>query len=365
VSYVSKQYLIYDSSSTANFISWGGAVATAIASMGWLQKPDTGQFMWNGMNLTAVSMSGNNATYTYNTLTGPALVVGRALTITGMTNGGNNGTFTITAIAAGTFTVVNASGVNESGSSGVVTAGTVPAAGSWGIEIWGPNDAQQTGSTTYYLKINYGTSTGSPAGPRIQMALGTSTNGSGTLGGYTTSTFDPVYTNYAGGGSITLDCYFSGDINRLGIMLWRQGGMPRQFNVERTHDANGNDTSDGVTIATPIGGASGSPTLAGQQTIMFGVGAALKSATNCFVSPSVGLTTSQLLNGVIPASVIFPCYGLLGKRMLGAVFIAQGDVLSGSIVSLTLYGTTHSYVVGYQTGTMSCPGGNFGCLRYD
>lgn len=53
-----------------------------LANNRWAQSNDTGQEMWSGMNLTAVSMSGSNATYTCNTLAGLALAVGRALTIT-------------------------------------------------------------------------------------------------------------------------------------------------------------------------------------------------------------------------------------------------------------------------------------------
>jgi hypothetical protein len=42
-----------------------------------------------------------------------------------MTNLTDNGTFTITALASGTFTVVNASGVTANGQSGTAAAGTI------------------------------------------------------------------------------------------------------------------------------------------------------------------------------------------------------------------------------------------------
>jgi hypothetical protein len=72
--------------------------------------------------ITAAAQSGASTTYTYTLTSGPALQVGRRITITGMANAGDNGAFTITALASGSFTVSNAIGVTASGQSG---AGTV------------------------------------------------------------------------------------------------------------------------------------------------------------------------------------------------------------------------------------------------
>lgn len=80
-------------------------------------------------NITDVSMSGSNATYTYTALTdGDALAVGMRITITGMGDAVNNGIFRITAIGSGTFTVVNAAGVNASTQTGTGFTDWVPAA---------------------------------------------------------------------------------------------------------------------------------------------------------------------------------------------------------------------------------------------
>jgi uncharacterized protein (TIGR02217 family) len=79
-------------------------------------------------NITAVSMSGSNATYTYTALTdGDAIAIGERMTITGMGASGNNGIFYVTAIGANTFTVVNAGGSNASTQSGTGYGDWVPA----------------------------------------------------------------------------------------------------------------------------------------------------------------------------------------------------------------------------------------------
>jgi hypothetical protein len=64
--------------------------------------------------ITGVSVAGNNATYSYNLVYGPALQVGQQITIEEMTNPGNNiGPAPITALGAGTFTIVNPQAIAE------------------------------------------------------------------------------------------------------------------------------------------------------------------------------------------------------------------------------------------------------------
>jgi len=76
------------------------------------------------VDISAALLNGSNTTYTYTVVSGLPLKIGMSIAISGMANPGNNGTFTITALGAGTFTVINASGVtaNNQAGSGVVTA---------------------------------------------------------------------------------------------------------------------------------------------------------------------------------------------------------------------------------------------------
>jgi YVTN family beta-propeller protein len=73
------------------------------------------------VNITKVVQTGSGANYSYTLTSGPALRPGMEVVITGMADPGNNGTFTLTAVNAGTFTVVNGNGINANSQSGTGT----------------------------------------------------------------------------------------------------------------------------------------------------------------------------------------------------------------------------------------------------
>ena len=69
--------------------------------------------------ITACVSAAGTSVYTYTLTSGAALQDNQQLYITGMQHSGNDGNFQITALGAGTFSVLNASpGANETGSSG-------------------------------------------------------------------------------------------------------------------------------------------------------------------------------------------------------------------------------------------------------
>jgi hypothetical protein len=73
----------------------------------------TGLVYLTKLTLTQAAISGSNTTYSYSASSGVAIAAGMRVNVSGFTNSGNNGTFYITSLGSGTFTVVNASGVNE------------------------------------------------------------------------------------------------------------------------------------------------------------------------------------------------------------------------------------------------------------
>jgi len=70
------------------------------------------------VSITAAAQSGNNTTYTYSLISGPALRPGMEIVVAGMTDAVNNGTFTVAAANAGNFTVANGVGATASSQSG-------------------------------------------------------------------------------------------------------------------------------------------------------------------------------------------------------------------------------------------------------
>jgi hypothetical protein len=104
-----------DNTNASTFYNWAHRISAAFATFGWVQTADTGQVVWpiSIVNISSVSFSSPNTTYTYTLLQGVALRTGGVIIITGCASAGNNGTFTIASQGTGTFTVANASGVTE------------------------------------------------------------------------------------------------------------------------------------------------------------------------------------------------------------------------------------------------------------
>lgn len=222
------------------------------------------------------------------------------------------------------------------------TISTVPTAGNFVYEIWQPGDALQTGSTKFFLKIFYGIGTGSPAGPRLKMQLCTSTDGAGNPTGITGQVYDSFGSGTGGSGTVGFECNFSGDTNRMGIMLYRNlnanNCSSAIFAVERTHNTDGTDSSDGVTLIAI--GASG-----GMQTIVFGIGTAGEGiAGKNYYALYNGNAASDTFNNTIPISPTFPDQGKWGNPMTEIAWAHYQDVPEGAIVTTSLYGATRTYL---------------------
>lgn len=289
-SYTSKQLLLFDNSSNANFQNWAGALDAAIQAMGWTLTADTGQ-------------------------TAP------------------------------------------SGAS-------VPVAGVFIYRIYAMADALQTGSTTVFMKVKYGTSSGSPAGPRLQVQLSTATDGAGTPTGTTSSNIEVGATNGVGQGSTTFDCYFSGDIDRCSFMLWRSlnaQGAPFLVSVERTHNTDGTNSSDGVTLFSL---SSSSAVAGGQDTINFGIGATgtIGGRTYCVLGGSN--VAARLFNNQIPVSPFAPIYGKVGNPCTTLALVGSSDVAESAFFQTSIYGATRTYIASLNFSLQMFSSFRV-CMRYD
>jgi len=245
---------------------------------------------------------------------------------------------------------------------------TVPGSGSFVYEIWKPTDALQTGSTQFFVKIKYGTGSGSPAGPRLQIQVGTGTDGAGNLTGFTTTNAEVTGTAATGQGSLaTFDCYFSGDTDRCSFMLWRSfAANPTNFTcIERTKDTAGVNSSDGV---NQYNGANVG--VLGQQTIVFGVGTVNHPALNNNRYVSVydqgNDGGTRAFNNNVPVFPVFPLYGKVGNPATTLAFIWNTDVAEGCIFTTTLYGATRTYIASSNFTNSGGSGSSFRfCMRYD
>lgn len=373
--------LVCDSSTYANYFSWASAISAALASFGWAQSADTGQVMWTGLSISAATQSGSSTIYTYSGLTGLALTIGRALTITGMTNSANNGVKVITSFTgttSGTFTVLNASGVTETGSSGLVTAASaVPGSAAYFYEVWQPTD----GLTSFYLKIETGNVSGTNC-PTVRLTIGTATNSAGTLTGLV---MGPLATNSVSytvpSSTATYPCYFSGSTGRFSMMMWRaaSASCPQLIAVERSVNASGVYTGSHVTIMTAGYPYNGNYSPYGQQSLVFGVGVAPAQsivgggvgyggmAVKCF---NPGTANSASFNGALPFDTTSPMIGYYDYPLTSIGTVPTAMVTEGQIFSTTLYGSTRTYICSV-TGPLGGCVPNYNsryqpiCMRYD
>lgn len=236
------------------------------------------------------------------------------------------------------------------------TIASVPGSGVYVYEIWKPGDALQT----FYVRIEYGTGgASSNTNPRLRVSIGTSTNGAGTLTGFTTSLWllpgnDPNVTST----STQWQCYFSGDTGRIAIALWdddpqSSGGTtaPMMFAIQRSKNSSGADygtsTTGYVTLLTAgnLGGA--------QQSLLFGTGpgnlnAQGGSTTNAWnVIHRPGATT-DIFAGQIPASPVFPDIGYFDNPMdicmLGCLNDFNDRAQYSILAANMPYGVSHNYI---------------------
>jgi hypothetical protein len=361
----------FDCSTNANFNSWASTFSANLATLGFIQQNDTGQAVWNATSLTLTQavVSGGNVVYHYSAgYTGPALRIGMALTVAGFTNGGNNVTlqpitaFTGTSGAGGTFTIVNGSGVNESHAATAVTVAessvpSVQATVTNGLyEIWASGDSL----TTFYFKVEYGQCAASV--PGMAITFGTSTNGSGTLGGNTSTREFLGYASATAEGSKTYECDFCSaqqssttpNGSNLSCLMWRtqptttQGGFLISF--ERSKNSSGADTNQYITyVVGPGGGAPQqiSPVIPYHQCSVFLSGSPATGIRDvyCLCLQQNGMTTSWQLGNAIAASPVYPNVGYLDYYMLGLLIMQSHDVSDGSTFTNTMYGASHTFLL--------------------
>lgn len=411
-----QKYLVYDMTTTALFNSWCSGISTAMAQMGLTQTNDTGQVVWTSsvVSVTAATKSGNNVTYTYTLTSGPVLRIGMSLVIISMTNGGNNGTFTITALGSGTFTVVNASGVTESGSSGSgsttanASVGATRFAGIYNCyEIWQFSDPLSA-TCPIIIKLAYGTasinnnSSTNASGDwasSIYMQVGTKSDGAGNILG---NTFGPFYsiicwpsgasnwyypTNNTG--NAFWECNFSYDGGRIAMMLWRNfvgtgATAPCCFCIERSRDQYGNYTDSYFTVlgaGTYVGANSGGGV--GQRMyIQNSQGSIFPSGRGSVYSNGLGTTgiteytywasitqpnAATITGNSFAVLPVFPTVGKLDNPLTSFVVVKSGDQTEGALFNASIYGSTHPYLYSKALAfTSVLPWANSGvAIRWD
>ena len=263
-----------------------------------------------------------------------------SLTATTLLLDGNNNTNTsFRNWGANVSSKLLAAGLVKTTDTGQIDFTTVQAPAalstSQGYEIWRFDDTLQATAPVYF-KLEYGSGT-TTANPGLWFTLGSNSNGTGGLTGSLSTRMALSAT--AVGATLW---YFSGSNNRF-MLAGMAGGAnssgstPFVLAFERTVDANGNLTSEGV------------------QVIMKGQAAWSQVGWNCttgpmttvetslgFMTPSVGQSGSS---GI--ATCVYPIFLTKGNflnpgyNVLGCF---EANFSTGVAVSFSYYNATHTYM---------------------
>lgn len=210
------------------------------------------------------------------------------------------------------------------------------------FEIWKSADTLST-TLPIFVKVWYGFTA---TIPRLQMTIGTGSDGAGNIVGQVTTgspwTLTTLTTNQ---GSTVFPCFFSGSPGEFRMWMWGTVNASPATGVlvviERSKDSNGNSTSDYFTTAWAVQNNSG--LLSYQQTIMQ-TGVGNRDSGIITIGLTSGSGTGSAF-GTVAAFPVFPLIGKIGNPMLGLMSACAGDASPNSTVTVSsMYGTTHTYL---------------------
>jgi len=208
-----------------------------------------------------------------------------------------------------------------------------------GYRVYQMNDALQA-TVPVFMRIDFGSSSGTAAAPAIWVTVGTGSNGSGTITGIM---MNAVQMNSAGNSSQANNSYGSAAPNRVAIALFCQNvtGIRLVFTLERSKDVNGNDTGAGLLCIY-------NSTATWLESSRY-----LNYATAGVVQPSVELGLSYVLTtqnpsqsfapGDIGVAVVSCIRGVAQQPGLNVMIVPSGDVGDQGQFSMNIYGAAHTY----------------------
>lgn len=222
----------------------------------------------------------------------------------------------------------------------VVANGSANATQVNAFEVWRMDDALQN-TTPVFVKLEYMTV---PVAnyPTFRLTVGAGTDGVGNLTGpKSPNTAVCVVAN-----TQSFPSFFCGDTNRIIMQLFNKttkgsSNAAILLSIERTHDANENDTSDGVLV------------------IFGGKGIATTSTyTQYFWNSLTGYTLEEAEVGIfLPDGYyggngnvvyLYPIYlsrGDFCNPSLNALVVSTYNATIGSSFTITHYGSQHTYLI--------------------
>ena len=348
--------LKYDSSTDVNFGQWGGGIEDAIVTTAaWARTSDTGQ---TGMKPGTVTFTQRTTTVATVTFTaGPIYYVGQKLTIAGTSVAALNIGATVTGVTTTTITYAVATGSNTTTADTGTINPTRPSASAFVYQIFKMADTLQA-TAPVFIKFEWGQSSAGTV-PQVAFTLGTGSDGAGNLTGITNTRIAMSAATSGATGATTHSCYFSGDTNRLMMVLFQDMSSVQSFGlqIERAHDTTGADVSTyfsflcfynaGMVLQSLFGILGTAPTA---------------ETTSCpMKAPTV--TTFNSNSWFCP---VFPVIGQMGNPMIAGACHGT-DTTNLSTPSINFYGGAHTMLAltGASFSTINNDGALAAMLRFD
>lgn len=223
-----------------------------------------------------------------------------------------------------------------------------------GFRVYKTNDAL----TQVYMRIDYGSTGAAGAnGFGIWITLGTGSDGAGALtgvffngGGSTQCTIQSA-TDASVGTTGAVNSYGSADTGRVQLALFISGTVANivAFSIERTKDATGADTSDGILFSCTRGGSTSIWGLAA-------VASSLDTTSYTIVTGGVQPTFENGLSYILTRNNPSETFGSdIGTGLLvhfkgvsqqpgtGFCVVNSGDVTAETSFTQTIYGATRTF----------------------
>jgi len=220
----------------------------------------------------------------------------------------------------------------------VVRAGTNAEAG---YEIWRFNDAMQ-GTAPIYLRIGYGTGSIANA-PRIQITVGTGSNGSGTITGTALSVARNVHQISAAQIADTARQSYMCHADGFFGFSWKQGASTSEaaFFICRTCDNAGTPNEIGAMIHWANGGLAA---FTARQAMRFAAPATAYTAQTAVDTAQLGFSPQAPINTTTLTSDIQVMLGWTitprAEPLFGVCGVYASELTPGGTFSATLVGST-------------------------
>lgn len=258
-----------------------------------------------------------------------------------------------------------AAGLVNTNASGTIDWTSVSAASgsaaSYGFDVFSFNDTLQA-TAPVFIKLEYRNRAVAPPNaqnPAILLTIGTTHNGSGTIGGQmiTPAALTIQYTGGPADKSATRNSLFAGGDGWFNAALWYDmvNGLNQWFiNLERTRDAAGNTTSDGL-CWNVLGSENGTSPRSGYMPFS---GTVPASQVRIGVMPSPAGLMAITNNMVVPGRIFHFDGGMLPLPITSMLFTPAQMFFPYRIFTFSPYaGTTGQYMKFPGSSLLNLDGG--------